>query len=109
DEGRGELENRGHAVKAPVAHQAAKEAIAELAGADSGVAIDARSELAPAVVQMKGLEVLEADDRVELGEHPLGVPSKIVAGRERVASVEAHAGATRIAHLVEDPANLGEA
>jgi len=75
----------------PVVQQPAKAVQADLAAADVRVAIDPGAAWALAVVEMKRLDLLEADRGLECGDCAAVIAgaSQGVAGGEQVARVDA--------------------
>lgn len=85
-------------------HQEAEALFSDLPLADAGVPVDARAKLFHRIVDVEGVEVLEADDPVEFLERlfPLFRGSDIVACGEDVAGVDADADRNFMMEAAED-------
>src|SRR6266567_2590234 len=90
-----DLEDEGHALEPRLVQQGAKALVADLPGADVGVAVAVGAEPGDGVVAVDDVDVLQANDPLELVDglaHGFGA-AFVVARREGMACVEAHADA----------------
>ena len=81
---------------------------AEMAFADTGVAVLACTEWIQAVVKMNGLQAANADDAIESFEYPVKVIDDVVAGIVDVAGIETNPHFFLKRHAIENALKLLE-
>ena len=80
-----------------VVHDVAKRFAPDFALADAGVAVDARCEFCPGIVEVKRQHFLQTQERIHFGNRRVPSPSgaQIAAGFEEVRGVDTEAEALR--------------
>src|SRR5437867_3765424 len=102
----GRLQHGRQPREAAIANQATKRGEPERALARMGVPVDPAAQPLFRIVQVKRAQPLEPDHPVELAPHAVVIAYQIVAGRNRVAGVEADAQPLALLGLVTKNAQV---
>ena len=102
--GFGGFEAAGAFAQAGIVDDVAEADHPDLAFADVFMAVDARTEVGPGIVQVKGDDLLEADEVVDFlqGCVPTFGRANVVSGGEEMAGVEADGQAFGVLHAIID-------